>query len=104
MVPPGEVPSIATKSGTSATQASQPGPRGESATTESAAERSAPTKRHTPRWLLAVLVPVLGVGLLMVLVSAAVVVRRPGAPEARALFVLCLAIGLTLITAPDQYH
>jgi hypothetical protein len=214
MVPPGEVSSIATKSGTSATQASQPGPRGESATTESAAERSAPTKHHTPRWLLAVLVPVmaifivclvnalawigrpfpgfliaqngivvsigraawiharnhnvsfarilavdgrpvaggrdvhayvtaagigkpivytfrngteifrlpvrvrlfaaadfaelfvplLGVGLLMVLVSAAVVVRRPGAPEARALFVLCLAIGLTLITAPDQYH
>jgi hypothetical protein len=49
-------------------------------------------------------VPLLGVGLLMVLVSAAVVARRPEAPEARALFVLCLAMGLTLITAPDQYH
>ena len=49
-------------------------------------------------------VPLLAVGLLMVLVSTAVVARRPGAPEARALFVLCLAIGLAMITAPDQWY
>src|SRR5438132_624557 len=203
-----------TKSGRSAPQASQPGPRGASATMPSAAEASAPARRHPPRWVVAVLVavmavfavclvnalawigrpfsgflvasngivvsigraewiharhhnvsfarilavdgrpvsggrdvheyvtaagvgksivytfrngsdffrlpvrvrrleardfaelfvPLLGVGLLMVLLSAAVIARRPGAPEAHALFALCLAIGLALITAPDQWH
>lgn len=44
----------------------------------------------------------LGVGLLMVMVSAWVVARRP-APETRALFFVCLAIGLVLITGPDAY-
>jgi hypothetical protein len=39
----------------------------------------------------------------MVLVSAVVAAVRPEAPEARALFVLCLAIGCVLITAPDAY-
>ena len=52
---------------------------------------------------LELFVPLLGVGLLMVLVSAAVVVLRPDAPEARALFLVCLAIGLTMITAPDEW-
>jgi hypothetical protein len=47
--------------------------------------------------------PFLGVGLLMVLVSTAVVILRPNAPHARALFVVCLAVGLILITSPDMY-
>ncbi|HYR96609.1 MAG TPA: hypothetical protein VEM57_07715 [Candidatus Binatus sp.] len=47
--------------------------------------------------------PFLGVGLLMVLVSATVVALRPDAGETRALFAVCLAIGLILITAPDAY-
>jgi hypothetical protein len=45
----------------------------------------------------------LGVGLLMVLVSALVVFLRPDAPEARALFLVCLGMGLTMITAPDEW-
>jgi hypothetical protein len=44
-----------------------------------------------------------GVGLLIVLVSAAVVLLRPDAPEARALFFVCLGIGLTMITSPDEW-
>ncbi len=47
--------------------------------------------------------PMLGVGLLMVLVSGGVVARRPGAAETRALFLVCIAIGLLLITGPDAY-
>jgi hypothetical protein len=45
----------------------------------------------------------LGVGLLMVLAGALVVALRPDAPETRALFVVCSAIGLILITSPDMY-
>jgi hypothetical protein len=48
-------------------------------------------------------VPMLGVGLLMVLVSGAVVARRPDLPAARGLFAFCLSVGLTLITSPDEY-
>jgi len=32
-----------------------------------------------------------------------VVARRPGAPETRALFLVCVAIGLVLMTGPDAY-
>ena len=52
---------------------------------------------------VALSVPLLGVGLLMVLVSAVVVALRPHAPETRALFLVCLAIGVTMITAPDEW-
>ena len=45
----------------------------------------------------------LGVGLAMVTASAVVVVLRPDARETRALFVVCVAIGLMLITSPDMY-
>ena len=45
----------------------------------------------------------LGVGLLMVLAGAVVVALRPDAPETRALFAVCSAIGLILITSPDMY-
>lgn len=48
--------------------------------------------------------PLLGVGFLMVVVGAAVVARLPRAPHAHALFALCLAIGLYLITGPDEYR
>jgi hypothetical protein len=47
--------------------------------------------------------PFLAVGLLMVLVSAVVVALRPDAAETRALFTVCTAIALILITAPDAY-
>jgi hypothetical protein len=49
-------------------------------------------------------VPLLGIGLLMVLLGAVVVALRPRASEARALFALCAAIGVALVTAPDQYY
>jgi hypothetical protein len=52
---------------------------------------------------LEIFAPFLGVGFLMVVVSAAVAALRPEAPQARALFALCLAIGLVLITGPDTY-
>ncbi len=52
---------------------------------------------------LELFVPLLGVGLLMVLMSAAVVALRPRAAEACALFVVCSAIGLALITGADAY-
>ena len=50
-----------------------------------------------------VFAPFLGVGLLMILVSGATVALRPRAPQVHALFVVCLAIGLILITGPDTY-
>lgn len=46
--------------------------------------------------------PFLAVGLAMVLVGAAIVVRRPS-PEAHALFAVCTSLGVTLITGPDAY-
>jgi hypothetical protein len=52
---------------------------------------------------VALCVPLLGVGLLMILVSAAVVALRPAAPEGRALFLVCLGMGLTMITSPDEW-
>ncbi|HYV57196.1 MAG TPA: hypothetical protein VE911_06620 [Candidatus Nitrosopolaris sp.] len=55
------------------------------------------------RDFLLLFVPLLGVGLLMILVSAAVVARRPEAPEARALFAVCLAFGLMLLTGSEAY-
>jgi len=53
--------------------------------------------------LVELFVPMLGVGLLIVLVGAAVAARRPDAPETRALFAVCASIGLTFITGPDEY-
>lgn len=47
--------------------------------------------------------PLLAVGLLIALVGAFVTVYRPEAPEVRGLFVVCLGVGLNLITAPDEY-
>jgi len=44
--------------------------------------------------------PLLGVGLVMVCGGAVTLVRRPGAPEARALFAMCLSLGLALIANP----
>jgi len=55
------------------------------------------------RDFLLLFLPLLGVGLLMILMSAAVVVRRPEAPEARALFAVCLAFGLMLLTGSEAY-
>ena len=45
----------------------------------------------------------LGIGLLVVLAGAFVALRRPDAPETRALFAVCLSLGLAAITGPDQY-
>jgi hypothetical protein len=55
------------------------------------------------RDFLELFAPLLAVGMLMVLSGALVAARRPDAPAARALFVLCLGLGLLLITGPDQY-
>ena len=55
------------------------------------------------RDFLLLFVPLLGVGLLMILVSAGILARRPEAPEARALFAVCLAFGLMLLTGSDAY-
>jgi hypothetical protein len=52
---------------------------------------------------LGVFAPMLGIGLLVILTGAFVVMRRPEAPETRALFVVCLSLGLAAITGPDQY-
>jgi len=52
---------------------------------------------------LETLAPFLGVGLLMIVVSALVVALRPDAAATRALFAVCLAIALILVTAPDMY-
>jgi hypothetical protein len=56
------------------------------------------------RDFLELFVPLLSVGLLMIFASAAVVARRPQAPEARALFAVCTTIGLSLVTGPDAYY
>ncbi len=52
---------------------------------------------------LGVFAPMLGIGLLVVLAGAFVALRRPNAPETRALFAVCLSLGLAAITGPDQY-
>jgi hypothetical protein len=56
-------------------------------------------------WLdfLELFAPLLAIGLLMALLGAVVVLRRPDAPEARALFVLCVTLALLITTGPDQY-
>ena len=50
-----------------------------------------------------VLAPMLGVGALCVVVGAVLVALRADLPEARALFAVCQALGLALLTGPDQY-
>jgi hypothetical protein len=50
-----------------------------------------------------VFAPMLAVGAWIVAVGAALGMRRPGLPEARAAFAVCVAIGLALVTGPDQY-
>lgn len=52
---------------------------------------------------LGVFAPMLGIGLLVILAGAFVALRRPDAPEARALFAVCVSLGLAAITGPDQY-
>jgi hypothetical protein len=52
---------------------------------------------------LGVFAPMLGIGLLVVLAGAFVALHRPDAPETRALFAVCLSLGLAAITGPDQY-
>ena len=50
-----------------------------------------------------VFAPMLGVGAWAIAVGAAFAWRRPDLPEIRALFAVCLALGLALATGPDQY-
>jgi hypothetical protein len=45
----------------------------------------------------------LGVGVWMIAMGALFVVLRPGLAEVRAHFAVCLALGLVLVTGPDQY-
>lgn len=47
--------------------------------------------------------PMLAVGSLLPLLAAALVVLRPAQAEVRALYAVCAAIGLAILTGPDQY-
>lgn len=62
-----------------------------------------PVRPFVARDFLEVFLPLLAVGLLVVLGGAVVALRRPDAPEARALFIVCATLGCAMITAPDQY-
>lgn len=62
-----------------------------------------PVRRFTWGDFAEVFAPMLAVGAWIVAVGAALVVRRPGLAEARAALAVCVAIGLALITGPDQY-
>ena len=52
---------------------------------------------------LEVFAPMLAVGAWLVAVGAVLLARRPDLPEVRALFAVCLPLGLVLITGPDTY-
>ncbi|HJQ85073.1 MAG TPA: hypothetical protein VKA21_13400 [Candidatus Binatia bacterium] len=62
-----------------------------------------PVRPFAPDDFLEIIVPLLAVGLLMILVSAAVVALRPAMPAARALFFVCLGIGVSMIASPDEW-
>jgi hypothetical protein len=47
--------------------------------------------------------PMLAVGSFLLLSGGALVLLRPELPELRALYALCAALGLVLVTGPDQY-
>lgn len=60
-------------------------------------------RRFTARDFVELFVPMLAVGAAFLLAGALVLVRRPGAPEAQAMFAPCLALGVNLVTASDAY-
>jgi hypothetical protein len=62
-----------------------------------------PVRRFTGSDFAVVFAPLLMVGAWIVAVGAALVVRRPHMPEARGALAVCVALGLVLITGPDQY-
>jgi hypothetical protein len=62
-----------------------------------------PVRRFTWSDFAVVFAPLLMVGAWIVAVGAALVVQRPQMPEARGALGVCVALGLVLITGPDQY-
>lgn len=62
-----------------------------------------PVRRFRTRDFLEVFLPLLAIGLLLMLSGTVIAWRRPDAPEARALFIVCTSLGCILITSPDQY-
>src|SRR5262249_7165694 len=62
-----------------------------------------PARTFTRADFAIVFAPMLGVGALCAVMGFVLVAVRPDLPEARALCAVCLALGLTLLTGPDQY-
>jgi hypothetical protein len=62
-----------------------------------------PVTPFTGEDFVAVFLPMLAVGGWMLAMAVALVVRRPALPEIRATALVCLTLGLILLTGPDQY-
>ncbi len=62
-----------------------------------------PVRRFDRRDFATVFAPMLAVGAWTVAVGAALVVARPEVATLHAAFLVCLTLGLSLITGPDQY-
>jgi hypothetical protein len=62
-----------------------------------------PVGRFTRADFATVFAPMLAVGAWTIAVGAALVIVRPEVATLRAAFAVCLAMGLSLVTGPDQY-
>jgi hypothetical protein len=62
-----------------------------------------PTATFSGADFATVFAPMLVIGVWTVAVGAALLLARPGVATLRAAFVVCLVLGLMLITGPDQY-
>ena len=62
-----------------------------------------PVRRFDRRDFATVFAPMLAVGAWTVAVGAALVVARPEVATLHAAFLVCLTLGLSLVTGPDQY-
>lgn len=62
-----------------------------------------PVREFTWADFAEVFAPMLAVGAWILALGAVLVALRPDLPEVRALFAVCLPLGLVLITGPDEY-
>ncbi len=62
-----------------------------------------PVGRFAARDFATVFAPMLAVGAWTIAVGTALVITRPEVATVRAAFAVCLSLGLTLVTGPDQY-
>lgn len=62
-----------------------------------------PVRRFDRRDFATIFGPMLAVGAWTIAVGAALVVARPDVATLRAAFLVCLTLGLSLLTGPDQY-